>query len=120
MVYLAETRSLASLEVLAHTDDRSLLNHMDYVVIPVVLEDGHVLDISPGKLPSNWAAVPTSDATQLLGEKWLTGGTSVGLRVPSVVTKGEFNILLNPNHPDFKSLKFGAPESYPFDNRIAR
>ena len=55
-----------------------------------------------------------------MGEKWLTDGASVGLRVPSVVTKGEFSILLNPNHPDFKSLKIGAPEPYLFDNRIAR
>jgi RES domain-containing protein len=43
----------------------------------------------------------------------------VVLRVPSVVTAGEFNFILNPRHPDFARLKLGLPEPFAFDARLA-
>jgi RES domain-containing protein len=42
------------------------------------------------------------------------------LKIPSSVTKGDFNILINPNHPDFKRIAIQSIEPFPFDRRIFR
>jgi len=118
IVYLGESRSLAALEALVHTEDLSLLNAISWVVIPV--EFDVVLVSEPDALPVDWHSVPPVAATRQLGDKWLDGRLSLVLRVPSVVTKGEFNYLLNPGHRDFFRVKMGAPEPFHFDKRIGR
>ena len=42
------------------------------------------------------------------------------LRVPSVVTKGDFNLLINPNHKDFSKIKITEVVKFPFDKRILK
>jgi RES domain-containing protein len=39
------------------------------------------------------------------------------MRVPSAVTRGEFNYLLNPRHPDFDRLGIGKAVRFRFDSR---
>jgi hypothetical protein len=34
------------------------------------------------------------------------------------VVQGEFNYLLNPQHPDFKLIKISTPERFSFDMRM--
>ncbi|MFY8046747.1 MAG: RES family NAD+ phosphorylase [Chitinophagaceae bacterium] len=38
--------------------------------------------------------------------------------MPSAVTKGDYNLLINPAHPDFKKIKIKGVEKFPFDRRI--
>jgi RES domain-containing protein len=45
-------------------------------------------------------------------------GVSPVLRVPSVVTLGEFNYVLIPIHPEFRRLTIGPPEAFTFDARV--
>ena len=40
------------------------------------------------------------------------------LKIPSVVTKGDFNYLINPDHRDFPRIEIAAAEKFPFDKRI--
>lgn len=47
------------------------------------------------------------------GDEWVRSGSSVALKVPSKIVPQEFNILLNPDHDDFRSLK--PMEIGPFD-----
>ena len=42
------------------------------------------------------------------------------LKIPSVVTKRDFNYLINPNHREFSRLKIVEIEKSPFDKRIFR
>jgi len=118
VVYLGESRSLAALEALVHTEDLSLLSAISWIVIPVEFDDALVSE--PGILPADWRSVPPVNATRQLGDTWIDGQLSVALRVPSVVTKGEFNYLLNPGHRDFVRVKMGAPEPFHFDKRIGQ
>ena len=53
------------------------------------------------------------------GDAWFDAGASVALRVPSVVVSGEFNLLLNPEHPDMSRVTIGNPTSFLFDPRLA-
>lgn len=116
IAYAAESRSLASVEVLVHAEDTSLLDAIRWLAVPVAIEERlvHV----PKRFPDDWRAVPAPASTRAFGDEWARSGTSVVIRVPSVVTPGEFNYLINPRHVDFKRLKIGSPESFSFDLRL--
>ena len=40
------------------------------------------------------------------------------LKVPSVVVQGEFNYLINPNHPEISNVKIKTIEKFNFDERL--
>lgn len=51
-------------------------------------------------LPSNWRKKPAPSKLADLGTAWAQAKRSLLLRVPSAVVEHEFNILINPAHPD--------------------
>src|SRR5882762_2914766 len=57
--------------------------------------------------------------TRAFGDAWLKTNNFPALRVPTVITPGEWNVLLNPLHPQF-SLKWvvAGPNAYTFDARL--
>jgi RES domain-containing protein len=118
VVYLGESRSLASLEVLAHAEDRALLNTVEWVTIPVEFDDALVTEMSP--LPAGWDALPSSAAAAQAGSDWYVARKSAVLRVPSVIVKGEYNYILNAMHPDASKVTTGKAEVFNFDPRITR
>jgi RES domain-containing protein len=117
MVYAAENRSLAALEVLANAEDRGLLTAASWSIIAVRFDPDLIL--APERFPDDWRKVPAPDSTRQFGRDWADSGVSPVLRVPSVVTTGEFNYILNPLHPDFSKLLIAAPEPFEFDTRMA-
>jgi RES domain-containing protein len=40
--------------------------------------------------------------------------------VPSTTVAGDFNYIINPNHPDFEKLKVLQVEPFEFDSRLFR
>jgi RES domain-containing protein len=117
MVYCAESRSLAALEVLVHAEETTPLAAIAWLCIPVTVP-GELMEI-PARYPDDWRRFPHPTSTQLFGADWIKSGRSVAARVPSAVVPGEFNYLLNPTHPDFKRVKIGAAEPFSFDPRLA-
>lgn len=117
LVYCAESRSLAALEVLANIRDPKVHFAMPWVTIPAELPAD--LIEKPEKLPEDWRSNPYPLDTQRFGTEWFKTRRSVALRVPSVVIAGEFNYLLNPAHPQFPKIKIGKPEAFSFDPRLA-
>jgi RES domain-containing protein len=115
VVYTAESRSLASLEILVHVEDTRLLAAIRWVVIPVEIDE--VLIHAPRTLPRNWWRIPASSATRKFGALWVKQARTPVLRVPSAVTRGEFNYVLNPRHPEFAQLRIGKAASFTFDGR---
>lgn len=118
VVYLGESRALASLEVLAHAEDRSLLNAVEWVAIPVEFDNALISEMSP--LPAGWDTVPFSSTAAQAGGDWYQSGISAVLRVPSVVVKGEFNYIVNATHSDSRKVVAHAAEPFSFDPRVAR
>jgi RES domain-containing protein len=116
MVYCAETRALAALEILAHVEDRALFRKMAFVVIAVSLPEEWVH--IPSKLPAGWDKIPPGDASRAFGGRFLERNQHVALRVPSVVVKGEYNTLLNPAHERFVDLVVKKPIPFVFDQRL--
>jgi RES domain-containing protein len=118
VVYLAESRSLAALEVLAHAGDRALVGSMAWSVLRAEFDEALLSEAR--SLPADWDAIPAPDAARALGDRWLERKRSAVLRVPSAVTRGEFNFLVNPRHPDFAKIRIDAAQPFHFDRRIGR
>ena len=116
IVYCAESRSLAALEVLANVRAASLLFEQAWVMISVTVPTAAIE--TPIRVPENWRTTPYPSETQAFGSAWALVTRSVALRVPSVIVTGEFNYLLNPVHPDFAQLAVGKPEVFSFDPRF--
>ncbi|HET7101815.1 MAG TPA: RES family NAD+ phosphorylase, partial [Terriglobia bacterium] len=118
LIYTAESKSLAVLEILVHLDSPDLLRK--YVLFEVRVEDRLVTHLDVASLPDNWCEDPPPAAAQNIGDEWASSARSAVLRVPSPIVTGEFNFLLNPRHPDFGKLKIGPPQSFFIDPRLER
>jgi RES domain-containing protein len=118
MVYVAESKALAALEILVHVDDGSLLD--DYLCIPVLFDKRLVRSLNFEDLPEEWRRMPPPPSTQQLGSIWARENRSVILEVPSVLIPGESNYLINPRHPHFQKLQIGPPEPFEFDPRFLK
>ncbi len=116
MIYVAQSQSPAVLEVLVHLDSAAILEKDG--LLRVDFDESDVRDLNRSALPSFWRADPPPVETQAIGDEWAAAGTSVALRVPSTLVPGESNFLLNPQHPDFKTLKIFKPQSFRFDPRL--
>lgn len=116
-VYVAENRSLAALEVLANAEDRGLLTAASWSIIAVRFDA--TVALAPKRFPEDWRSVPAPDSTRQFGRDWANSGITPVLKVPSVVTLGEFNYILNPVHPHFSRLVIAAHEPFMFDTRTA-
>lgn len=117
VVYCADSRSLAVVEVLANLRRPAFLHSQPWVLIKVSVSDD--LIERPARVPETWRETPYSTGTQAFGAEWVQAQRSVALRVPSAVVPGEFNYLLNPAHPQFVKVKIGKPEPFSFDPRLA-
>lgn len=116
MVYTAQSRALAALEMLAHLESVELL--AEYVVLEVGIDERLVTEIPIATLPRGWQAMQISDGTRAIGDAWAQRNESVALRVPSALVPGEYNYLLNPRHPDYGRLQIHSPVGFRFDSRL--
>jgi RES domain-containing protein len=117
LIYTASNRSLAMAEVAVHLTLATL--PADYVMITIFIpNDISVKKINVADLPADWNAFPHSSATQTIGDEFVRKNRYCVLQIPSSVTQGDYNFLINPNHPEFKKIKIIATEKFPFDKRI--
>lgn len=118
VVYVAGSRSLATLEILVHTEDISTIEGQ-YSIIPVTFPEELVLKIQPADLPKSWSSPEPLAETQLFGDRWIRENRSAVLEIPSAVTNEETNYLLNPSHPAFASIAIGDAVPFRIDPRLA-
>lgn len=116
IAYSSESRSLAALEVLVNVRDPGLLFAQPWAILPATIPTDLIEHLR--RVPENWRATPYGSETQAFGSEWAKAERSVALQVPSSVVLGEFNYLLNPDHPDFSKIEIGAFAPFEFDSRI--
>jgi len=116
VVYVAESRSLAALEMLVNLEDDELLRH--YRLVPATFSRMFVKELSAAELPASWKRSPPPLSTQSIGDKRIASAESVVLRLPSAVMPAESNFLLNPAHRDFRKVELGLPQPFRFDRRL--
>ena len=117
IVYTAESRALAMAEVAVHLTLATLPSSFCMITIQIP-EDIQILSCNPKKLTIGWNAFPENYTTQIIGDAFIQKKQYCIMKVPSAVVKGDFNYLLNPNHPEFKRIKITHNENFPFDKRI--
>lgn len=115
VVYTAEHRSLAMLEILVH-----LSKPKDYELYSVKFDESLVQELGAQTLPRNWDVEPPTSDTQDLGDNWVMSVSSAVLSVPSAVVPEERNYILNPRHPDFNLAQVAGPFPCYFDPRLLR
>jgi RES domain-containing protein len=119
MVYTASNKSLAMAEVVVHLSAATVPD--DYMMVTLEIPDYlEIKEVVPSALPKDWNVFPYSTVTQYLGDDFIHDNKVPVLRMPSAVVQGEFNLLLNPYHPDFKKIKIEAIEKFSFDSRLFR
>lgn len=117
VVYVSENRATAALEILVHVRRAQLLRDA-YVMFMLDVPDDLTSVLDPQALLPGWDAPIETTASTDIGDVWFDARASVALRVPSVVIRGETNLLLNPEHPDFGQIVIHPPEPFLFDVRL--
>lgn len=117
ILYTAESRALAMAEVLVHLSLSSLPE--DYMMVEIDIPDSlNIGTLNIKSLGKEWNSNPLNLKTQKLGDVFIHSQKYCSLKVPSAVVKGDFNYLLNPNHPEIVKIKIVNITPFPFDTRI--
>lgn len=116
IVYCASSESLAVLELRVHIG--AFLPRDSYAMHEIELNDSFVERYDPALLPAGWDAVPHSRISQAIGDAWLEKMESPALRVPSIHSRTEYNVLLNPAHSLASSFSNQRNWTYQFDPRM--
>lgn len=118
VVYVAESVSLAMLEMLVHLQAREMLR--SYRLFEVTFDDAWVTTVDRNALPATWRRSPPPTAVQQIGDTWIAEGKSAILKVPSVIVPTEWNYVLNPAHPRFARIAIGPARKIEFDPRLVK
>lgn len=118
LVYTAETRALAMLEVSVHLDLSEDLPKDRYFVEIEIPDQLSALEVHLSDLPANWDSKPPSLVTQIIGDDFVQNNGAAILKVPSCIVPQEYNYLINPLHPDAKGIKVVSQTPMAFDTRL--
>lgn len=118
LVYTAESRALATLEVAVHLDlSEDLPSDRVYIEIEIP-DDLTILEVELADLPSEWDAKPPTLITQFIGDDFVHSKAAAVLKVPSSIVPQEYNYLINPQHKDAKRIKVIHTSKMAFDQRF--
>jgi RES domain-containing protein len=119
VIYTSASRSLATVELLVHLSFSFLPTDLKMATIEIPDEPAPE-EVEVAALPPNWRGFPAPPELADLGTSWARSGRSLLLRVPSAVVEHEYNILINPAHPDIARVALAAMEDFRLDRRLAR
>ncbi len=117
IIYSSANRSLAMAEIAVQVAYGNL--PLNYMMITI-----HIPDTAPTQiihsdvLNHDWNIFPEKRQTQLIGDKFIDENKALILKVPSAVTMGDYNYLINPRNKLFELVKIINVSPFTFDNRI--
>lgn len=103
VLYTSASIALACLETVVHLGVSSL--RLNRFLVRLEVPDSvwaRRMTLSPA--PVGWEAEPPVAVSLDAGDHWLASLGSALLLVPSVIVPEEFNVLVNPAHPDSATL----------------
>ncbi len=118
LVYSAQSRALAILEVSVHLDLNEDLPTDRYYIEIDIPDNLLLLELEIEDLPINWDAKPPISETQFIGDDFVIQNNAAVLKVPSAIVPFEFNYLINPNHPQAQNIKVISQNIMQFDGRL--
>ena len=120
VIYAAENCSLACLENLVHRNGFG--NDSDYSLLTISFPKAiKTQEIDPKILPKDCNNTTENGhlICRAIGDSWIRNQQSAILFVPSAIIPKERNVLINPNHSDFKKIKF-YKQQFAFDKRLIK
>jgi len=114
IVHAAETYAGALLEILVHASG-SVPRSQGYIEIEIPAGLS-IEEITPDNVP-RWDS-PSFESACAFGDRWYDGRRTPVLLVPSVVTLVEHNVLINQEHPGFRSIRASEPKPVRWDARL--
>ncbi len=116
VIYTATSEALAVLELRVHLGPLRPL--APFTLTEIELPDAAVDRIALQALGRGWSGGLGSALTQDVGDAWIAAGLSLALRVPSVHSASDANVLVNPQHADARRLRVIEQRRYVFDPRL--
>ena len=119
VVYASTSRALACLETVVHLTQTPLpLNrYLVEIVVPQVSWNAAAgFDAAQA---IGWDAEPAGKVSLDWGTAWAKGASTLLARVPSVAVEEEFNVLINPMHPDLSVVRARKVRRWLYDGRFA-
>ena len=114
IVYTSITISLSLLEILIYSASYDQVQNNFLVRIEV--PDSTFPIISETALPKRWQS--EKEHCRYIGNEFLIQKKTLLLKVPSAIIPEEYNILINPLHPEFKRVKITRTKKFEFDGRL--
>lgn len=116
MLYLASSRALAALEVLAHLT--SIQDPESFCITVFEVPDNSIEEVEKYLLPKDWNTYPSPSSLKKIGDSFTKSNQSLLLKVPSAIVEDECNYLLNVNHPLLDKVKIIGSKPFLFDKRL--
>ncbi len=117
VVYCTLNPATALLETLVHMEIDSEDRPERFRVLRIEGPDSISIEkIEVDSLSPKW--VEDVNATQAIGDRWLSESRSLLLQVPSVLVPETWNVLLNPQHTEANLLKITATYERALDGRF--
>jgi len=116
VVYTASSEALAVLELRVHLG--RFVPQAAFTMHTLELPERMVETVALDGLPRGWNAVPFTAASQRIGDAWLERGATLALRVPSIHSRSDWNLLINPANRELRHAKVLTAERYTFDLRL--
>ncbi len=117
LLYTASSRALCVAEIAVHTP-LGCLPH-DFSMVEIKLPGQITIkEVHENELPEHWQAFEHRNITQTIGDRFISGNTSLVLKVPSALVQGDYNYLINPEHQYKKHISIVRCVPFRFDNRL--
>ncbi|MCC6318434.1 MAG: RES family NAD+ phosphorylase [Gemmatimonadaceae bacterium] len=117
VIYTPTSLALAALEYLVHLDPTDAPS--DLVALTIEVPDTLAVEtVDVRRLGREWAKRTSCPTCQGIGDKWLSEATTALLRVPAAPVPEEYNILINPRHPDASNASIIAKRPFEYDPRL--
>jgi RES domain-containing protein len=117
LLYTSAHRSLCVLELAVHTP-LHLIKNMSLVLLSIQIPDGDAVIVPSKGLPYQWNQTPHTDVSQQFGDEFIKENKYLAMRVPSIIVREEYNILINPRHAMAHHVKLVDVVDFTIDNRL--
>ncbi|MBW3551180.1 MAG: RES family NAD+ phosphorylase [Proteobacteria bacterium] len=113
-VYASLSPAGAVLEYLAHLEGET----PDELVMVIATLPASCVQSAGRDLPQDWKERPYRSHVQEIGDRWWADEDSLALKVPSALSPREYNVLINPRHPDHGHLAVLSVDAVHIDSRL--
>lgn len=117
MVYAATSLALASIEVFVHLGPEDTPEHLVSIEAELPVDQDQCERVDAGALPADWRRERHPELMSM-GSEWARSRRSLVLLVPSAAVVGEWNALVNPEHPEAKKIVLAEARPFQFDERM--